>query len=103
MDIFSILELIGGLSLFLYGMTTMGDGLKKASGGRLEVILEKFTANKFMAVILGMVVTAIMQSSSATTVMVVGFVNSGIMALSNAVGVILGASIGATVTPWLLS
>lgn len=103
MDIFSVLELIGGLSLFLYGMTTMGDGLKKASGGRLEVILEKFTANKFMAVILGMVVTAIMQSSSATTVMVVGFVNSGIMALSNAVGVILGASIGATITPWLLS
>ena len=103
MDIFSVLELIGGLSLFLYGMTTMGDGLKKVSGGRLEVILEKFTANKFMAVILGMVVTAIMQSSSATTVMVVGFVNSGIMALSNAVGVILGASIGATITPWLLS
>lgn len=103
MDIFSILELIGGLSLFLYGMTTMGDGLKKASGGKLEIILEKFTANKFMAVILGMVVTAIMQSSSATTVMVVGFVNSGIMALSNAVGVILGASIGATITPWLLS
>ena len=103
MDIFSVLELIGGLSLFLYGMTTMGDGLKKASGGRLEVILEKFTANKFMAVILGTVVTAIMQSSSATTVMVVGFVNSGIMALSNAVGVILGASIGATITPWLLS
>ena len=103
MDIFSIFELIGGLSLFLYGMTTMGDGLKKASGGRLEVILEKFTSNKFMAVVLGVVVTAIMQSSSATTVMVVGFVNSGIMTLNNAVGVILGASVGATVTPWILS
>lgn len=103
MDIFSVLNLIGGLSLFLYGMNIMGDGLRKASGGKLEIILEKLTANKFMAVILGAVVTTIMQSSSATTVMVVGFVNSGIMTLERAVGVILGANIGATTTPWILS
>lgn len=103
MDIFSILTMIGGLALFLYGMKVLGDGLKKASGGKLEIILEKLTSNKMMAILLGAGVTAIIQSSSATTVMVVGFVNSGIMKLSQAIGVILGANVGTTVTSWLLS
>lgn len=103
MDLFSVLTMIGGLALFLYGMEMLGDGLKKASGGKLEMILEKLTSNKLMAVLLGAGVTAIIQSSSATTVMVVGFVNSGIMKLSRAVGVILGANVGTTVTAWLLS
>lgn len=103
MDIFSVLTMIGGLALFLYGMQVMGDGLKKASGGKLEMILEKLTSNKLMAVLLGAGVTAVIQSSSATTVMVVGFVNSGIMKLSQAVGVILGANVGATITAWFLS
>lgn len=103
MDIFSLLSMIGGLALFLYGMEILGDGLKKASGGKLEHILEKLTSNKLMAVLLGAGVTAVIQSSSATTVMVVGFVNSGIMKLSQAVGVILGANVGTTVTAWILS
>lgn len=103
MDIFSILTMIGGLALFLYGMEVLGDGLKKASGGKLEIILEKLTSNKLKAILLGAGVTAVIQSSSATTVMVVGFVNSGIMKLSRAVGVILGANVGTTITAWLLS
>ena len=103
MSIFMVLSLIGGLALFLYGMQMMGDGLKKASGGKLEMILEKLTSNKIMAVLLGAGVTAVIQSSSATTVMVVGFVNSGIMSLSRAVGVIMGANVGTTVTAWILS
>lgn len=103
MDIFGVLTMIGGLALFLYGMEVLGDGLKKASGGKLEIILEKLTSNKLMAVLLGAGVTAIIQSSSATTVMVVGFVSSGIMSLSRAVGVILGANVGTTITAWILS
>ena len=103
MSIFMVLSLIGGLALFLYGMQMMGDGLKKVSGGKLEMILEKLTSNKVMAVLLGAGVTAVIQSSSATTVMVVGFVNSGIMSLSRAVGVIMGANVGTTVTAWILS
>ena len=103
MDIFILLSLIGGLALFLYGMEVLGDGLKKASGGKLDIILEKLTSNKLMAVLLGADVTAVIQSSSATTVMVVGFVNSGIMKLSQAVGVILGANVGTTITAWFLS
>ena len=103
MDIFGILNLVGGLALFLYGMSAMGDGLVQLSGGRLEKNLEQLTKKKIMAVLLGLMVTAIIQSSSATTVMVVGFVNSGIMNLSQAVGIIMGANIGTTVTSWLLS
>ncbi len=103
MDLFGILNLVGGLALFLYGMSAMGDGLVQLSGGRLEKILEQLTKKKIMAVLLGLMVTAIIQSSSATTVMVVGFVNSGIMNLSQAVGIIMGANIGTTVTSWLLS
>ena len=103
MDLFSILTLIGGLALFLYGMNAMGDGLAKVSGGKLEKILENLTSNPIQAVLLGAGVTAVIQSSSATTVMVVGFVNSGIMKLSQAVGVIMGANIGTTITSWILS
>ncbi|MBO5522442.1 MAG: Na/Pi cotransporter family protein, partial [Roseburia sp.] len=103
MDIFGILALIGGLALFLYGMNVMGAGLEKMSGGKLERILETLTSNPIKAVLLGAGVTAVIQSSSATTVMVVGFVNSGIMKLSQAIGIIMGANVGTTVTSWLLS
>lgn len=103
MDIFGFLSLIGGLALFLYGMSVMGGGLEKLSGGRLERLLEKLTSNPLKAVLLGAGVTAVIQSSSATTVMLVGFVNSGIMKLSQAIGIIMGANIGTTITSWLLS
>lgn len=103
MDFFGILAMVGGLALFLYGMELMGEGLAKASGGKLEKILEKLTSNPLKAVLLGAGVTAVIQSSSATTVIVVGFVNSGIMKLEQAVGLIMGANIGTTVTSWLLS
>lgn len=103
MNIFDLLILVGGLALFLYGMNLMGDGLKKVSGGRLEGILEKLTSSPLKGVLLGAGVTAVIQSSSATTVMVVGFVNSGMMQLEQTVGVIMGANIGTTVTSWLLS
>ena len=103
MSIFDVLSMIGGLALFLYGMHIMGEGLSKASGGKLEKILEKLTSNPIKAVLLGAGVTAVIQSSSATTVMVVGFVNSGIMKLSQAVGIIMGANIGTTATSWILS
>lgn len=103
MDIFGILTLVGGLALFLYGMSVMGGGLEKLSGGKLEMILERLTSNPIKAVFLGAGVTAVIQSSSATTVMVVGFVNSGIMKLSQAIGIIMGANVGTTVTSWILS
>lgn len=103
MDFFSILTLLGGLAMFLYGMQVMGDGLAKVSGGKLEQILENLTSSPIKAVLLGAGVTAVIQSSSATTVMVVGFVNSGIMTLKQAVGVIMGANIGTTITSWILS
>lgn len=103
MDFFSILTMLGGLALFLYGMQVMGDGLAKISGGKLEKILENLTSSKLRVVLLGLGVTAVIQSSSATTVMVVGFVNSGIMKLTQAVGIIMGANIGTTVTAWILS
>ena len=103
MDVFSVLTMIGGLALFLYGMHTMSDGLSKLSGGHLEKILEKLTSGPVRAVLLGAAVTAVIQSSSATTVMVVGFVNSGIMKLSQAIGIIMGANVGTTITSWILS
>lgn len=103
MDFFDFLAMIGGLALFLFGMHIMGEGLSKVSGGRLERVLEKMTDNPIKAVLLGAGVTAVIQSSSATTVMVVGFVNSGIMKLRQAVGIIMGANIGTTVTSWILS
>ena len=102
-DFFNVLTMVGGLAMFLYGMDAMGDGLSKLSGGKLESVLEKLTSNRLMAVLLGAGVTAVIQSSSATTVMVVGFVNSGIMKLSQAVGIIMGANVGTTMTSWLLS
>lgn len=102
-DIFNILTMIGGLALFLYGMNIMGDGLSQMAGGKLESVLERLTSKRIYAVLLGAGVTAVIQSSSATTVMVVGFVNSGIMHLSQAVGIIMGANIGTTMTSWLLS
>lgn len=103
MDFFDVLTMLGGLALFLYGMETMGSGLALVSGGKLERILEKLTSNPLKAVLLGAGVTAVIQSSSATTVMVVGFVNSGIMKLTQAVGIIMGANIGTTITSWILS
>lgn len=103
MGMTNALNLLCGLALFLYGMHVMGEGLTRASGGRLEGILESLTKSKIKAVLLGAGVTAVIQSSSATTVMVVGFVNSGIMRLSQAAGVIMGANIGTTITSWILS
>lgn len=103
MTIFNILTLIGGLALFLLGMNTMGSSLEKISGGKLEGILEKMTNTRIKGVLLGMVVTAIIQSSGAVTVMVVGFVNSGIMELSQVIGIVMGAHVGTTVTAWILS
>ncbi len=103
MDFFDFISMLGGLALFLFGMNLLGDGLAQASGGRLEKILEKLTSNPIKAVVLGAGVTAVIQSSSATTVMVVGFVNSGIMKLNQAVGIIMGANIGTTITSWILS
>ena len=101
MSIFDVLTLICGLALFLYGMDVMGDALKKSAGNKLKTILGSLTSNKYKGFLLGLVVTAIIQSSSATTVMVVGFVNSGTMLLSQAVGVIMGANVGTAVTSWI--
>ena len=103
MSIFDVLSLIGGLCLFLFGMNVMGDALERSAGSKLEMILAKLTTNKFAGFLTGLAVTGVIQSSSATTVMVVGFVNSGIMQLSQAIGVIMGANIGTTVTAWILS
>ncbi|MBR2878195.1 MAG: Na/Pi symporter, partial [Clostridia bacterium] len=100
---FSILSLIGGLALFLYGMDLMGDGLKKLAGGKLESILARLTSARWKGLLLGLGVTAVIQSSSATTVMLVGFVNSGIMKLGQTISIIMGANIGTTVTAWLLT
>ena len=101
--IFNIITLLGGLSLFLFGMDVMGKALERQAGGKLQTILAKMSSNVFKGFLLGMGVTAVIQSSSATTVMVVGFVNSGIMTLNQAVGVIMGSNIGTTVTAWILS
>jgi phosphate:Na+ symporter len=103
MDIFDFLTMIGGLSLFLFGMNLMGQALEKRAGGRLGLFLEKLTTNRIAGLFSGLAVTAIIQSSSATTVMVVGFVNSGLMTLRQAINVIMGANIGTTVTAWILS
>lgn len=103
MDIFDALEMIGGLCLFLFGMNIMGQALERRAGSRLRTTLSKMTGKTMTGFLTGLVVTAIIQSSSATTVMVVGFVNSGLMTLKQAIGVIMGANIGTTVTAWLLS
>ena len=103
LDIFSVLTMLGGLALFIYGMQQMGHGLEKLSGGRLASMLEKLTSSRLKGVLLGAGVTAIIQSSSATTVTIVGFVNSGVMQLYQATPVIMGANIGTTMTAWILS
>ncbi len=103
MDIFDVLNLIGGLCLFLFGMNVMGQALERRAGNRLRDLLGKLTTNKLAGLLTGLGVTAIIQSSSATTVMVVGFVNSGLMTLKQAINVIMGANIGTTVTAWILS
>ena len=102
MTIANIIALLGGLGFFLFGMSLLGDGLKRVAGSKLETILGKLTSTTFKGVLLGALVTAVIQSSSATTVMVVGFVNSGIMKLANAIGIIMGANIGTTATGWIL-
>lgn len=103
MDIFDVLSLIGGLALFLYGMNSMGASLEKKAGGQLKSVLTKMTDNPAKGFLLGLIVTSIIQSSSATTVMVVGFVNSGIMTLHQSIGIIMGANVGTTITAWILS
>ena len=102
MTIANIILLLGGLGFFLFGMSLLGDGLKRVAGSKLETILGRLTSTTFKGVLLGSLVTAVIQSSSATTVMVVGFVNSGIMKLANAIGIIMGANIGTTATGWVL-
>ncbi|MGN0544225.1 MAG: Na/Pi cotransporter family protein [Acutalibacteraceae bacterium] len=103
MSVANVLSMVGGLGLFLFGIRTMGEGLENAAGAKLKRLLEVLTGNRFLAVLVGFVVTAIIQSSSATTVMVVGFVNAGMMSLAQAVGVIMGANIGTTVTSMLIA
>ena len=103
MNIFDVLNLVGGLSLFLFGMNIMGQALERRAGNSLKVLVAKITTNKFAGLLTGLAVTAVIQSSSATTVMVVGFVNSGIMTLKQSINVIMGANIGTTVTAWILS
>ncbi len=103
MDIFDLLNMIGGLCLFLFGMNQMGEGLERAAGNGLRTLLSRLTSNRFLGFLTGLAVTSVIQSSSATTVMVVGFVNSGLMSLTQAMGVIMGANIGTTVTAWILS
>lgn len=103
MDVFGVLTLVGGLALFLFGMNVMGGALEKKAGNRLQSILERLTSNPFKGFLLGALVTAIIQSSSATTVMVIGFVNSGLIKLGQAVGVIIGSNVGTTITSWILS
>ena len=103
MDLFDILALAGGLSLFLFGMSVMSDALERRAEGSLKLLLARLTQNKAAGFLTGLVVTAVIQSSSAATVMVVGFVNSGVMTLKQAINVIMGANVGTTVTAWLLS
>ncbi len=103
MDIFSFINLFGGLALFLFGMNTMSDGLEKLAGGKLESILKKMTSNPLKSLLLGAGITAVIQSSSAVTVMLVGLVNSGIMELAGSVGIIMGSNVGTTITAWMLS
>ena len=103
MSIFDVLTMLGGLCLFLFGMTLMGQALERRAGGRLRSLLGKMTTGRLAGFFTGLGVTAVIQSSSATTVMVVGFVNSGLMTLRQAINVIMGANVGTTVTAWLLS
>ena len=103
MDLFDVLELFCGLSMFLFGMNVMSDGLEKRAGSKMKNILASMTSNPIKGFLLGLLVTMVIQSSSATTVMVVGFVNSGIMKLGQTISIIMGANVGTTVTAWILS
>ena len=103
MDVFDVLAMAGGLSLFLFGMSVVGQALERRAGEKLSGLLGKLTTNRAAGLLTGLVVTAVIQSSSAATVMVVGFANSGLMTLRQAVNVIMGANIGTTVTAWVLS
>ena len=102
-DVGMLFSFIGGLGMFLYGMNIMADGLQKSAGGRMQKLMSFLTKNRLMAILVGAGITAIIQSSSATTVMVVGFVNAGMLELTQAVGVIMGANIGTTITAWIVS
>ena len=103
MSLFDALALIGGLALFLFGMSVMGEALERRAGNSLRTLLGRMTSNRMLGFLTGLAVTAVIQSSSATTVMVVGFVNSGLLTLRQAIGVIMGANVGTTVTAWILS
>ena len=103
MDIFSVISVLGGLGLFLMGMKLMGEGLELAAGSKLRTLLEKITSNKFIAMLVGLLVTAVIQSSSATDAMVVGFVNAGLMNIYQSIGILFGSKIGTTATSLLLS
>ena len=103
MDLFDILTMVGGLSLFLFGMNIMGESLERAAGNSLRSLLGTLTTSRMLGFLTGLAVTAVIQSSSATTVMVVGFVNSGLLNLGQAINVIMGANVGTTVTAWILS
>ena len=103
MDIFSVITLMGGLTFFLFGMNVMSGSLEKMAGGRLEEMLRKMTASPWISMVLGAVITIAVQSSSATTVMLVGLVNSGIMQFSQTINIIFGANIGTTLTAWITS
>ena len=103
MSIFDVLTMVGGLCLFLFGMNVMGQSRERRAGGKLRSLLSKLTTSKAAGLLTGLGITAVIQSSSATTVMVVGFVNSGLMTLKQAIHVIMGANIGTTVTAWILS
>ena len=102
MDISNIISLLSGTALFLFGMSLMGDGLKKVAGNRLEILLYKLTNTPWKGILLGTGVTAVIQSSSATSAMVVGFVNSGMMKFSQSIGIILGSIIGTSITGWVI-
>ena len=101
--IFELLQLIGALGFFIFGMKIMSDGIQKATGSRLRGILKSMTSNRFLGITTGFLITALLQSSSATTVMIVSFVNAGLLTLIESIGVIMGANIGTTVTAWLIS
>lgn len=102
-DVGNLFEFAGGIGMFLYGMNLMADGMQKTAGGKMQKLLGLLTSNRFIAILVGALVTAIIQSSGATTVMVVGFVNAGILTLTQAAGVIMGANIGTTITAWIVS
>ena len=103
MDIFDVFSLLGGIALLLYGVKLMGQGLEKKAGGKLKTLLAACTSTKFKGFLLGVGITALIQSSATTTVMVVGFVNSGILTLGQAIGIIMGANLGTSVTSWIMS